>query len=62
MESDDEDEDAADRFQVLSEDGGVNGDAEMMVEQDQDDGVAGMEDVEVDQSGIMEEVDSMEIG
>lgn len=56
MESDDE-EDTADRFQLLPDDQ----DGEMMAVEP-DDGVAGMEDVEVDQSGIMEDVDSMEIG
>lgn len=53
VESDDDEEDAG-RFQLL-EDDPVE---EMSVE----DGVAGMEDVELEQSGIMEDVDSMEIG
>jgi hypothetical protein len=56
MESDDE-EDTADRFQLLPDDQ----DGEMMAVEGED-GVAGMEDVEVDESGIMEDVDSMEIG
>ncbi|KAJ9109196.1 hypothetical protein QFC21_000525 [Naganishia friedmannii] len=59
MESDDEDDDTSDRFQVLPDD---YDDAEMMVEEDGDADVVPMSDIEVDGSGITEEVDSMEIG
>jgi hypothetical protein len=59
MESDDEDDDSSDRFQVLPDD---YDDAEMAVEDDEDVDVVPMSDIEVDGSGITEEVDSMEIG
>ncbi|KAJ9125520.1 hypothetical protein QFC22_000481 [Naganishia vaughanmartiniae] len=59
MESDDEDDATADRFQVLPDD---YDDADMMVEEDGDVDVVPMSDIEVDGSGITEEVDSMEIG
>lgn len=59
MESDDEDDDSSDRFQVLPDD---YDDAEMAVEDEEDVDVVPMSDIEVDGSGITEEVDSMEIG
>ncbi|KAJ9100097.1 hypothetical protein QFC19_005777 [Naganishia cerealis] len=59
IESDDDEEDDTTRFQVLPDD---YGDADMMVEDEGDTGVTAMSDIEVDGSGITEEVDSMEIG
>lgn len=58
MDSDDDDDG---RFQVLPDEEAMSTDG-MEVEPEADDGVAAMDDVEVDQSGIMEDVDSMEIG
>lgn len=59
MESDDEDDDTARRFQVLPDD---YDDTAMMVEDEGDADVVPMSDIEVDGSGITEEVDSMELG
>ncbi|GHJ85341.1 hypothetical protein NliqN6_1743 [Naganishia liquefaciens] len=58
MDSDDDD---GDRFQVLPDEEAMSTDG-MEVEPEPDGGMAAMSDVEVDQSGIMEDVDSMEIG
>lgn len=55
------DDDDGDRFQVLPDEEAMSTDG-MEVEPEPDEGMAAMSDVEVDQSGIMEDVDSMEIG
>jgi hypothetical protein len=56
-EMDSDDEDSA-RFQVLPDEE----EADAMEVEIEGDGVAAMSDVEVERSGIMEDVDSMEIG